>query len=107
MMTNPPPEVSQLKDMIEYQKNSVVSKEIIKKKTGTITLFAFDVGQGLSEHTAPFDTLVQVLEGEAKVTISGNPFVLKKDESIMMPARKPHALHATKKFKMLLTMVKE
>ncbi|MDD4895000.1 MAG: cupin domain-containing protein [Candidatus Omnitrophica bacterium] len=92
--------------LITYQKNSIVSKEIIKKDKGTVTLFAFDKGQGLSEHTAPFDALVYILEGEAKIFISGKPILVKKNELIIMPAHKPHALKAIKKFKMLLIMIR-
>jgi quercetin dioxygenase-like cupin family protein len=92
--------------MMDYQKETVVSKTIIEKKTGTVTLFAFDQGQGLSEHTAPFDALVQVLDGEVEIKISGNPFHLKQGEMIIMPANKPHALKAVRQFKMLLTMIK-
>ena len=92
--------------LIEYQENSVVSRTIIDKKTGTVTLFAFDEGQGLSEHTAPFDALVHVLDGEVKITISGKPFKLAKGEMIIMPANEPHALQAVRPFKMLLTMIR-
>src|SRR4030042_4275735 len=95
-----------LVDMIDYQAESVVSKTIIEKKTGTITLFAFDQGQGLSEHTAPFDALVQVLDGEVEIKISGKPFHVKQGEMIIMPAHEPHALKAVKRFKMLLTMIR-
>ncbi|MGD9131201.1 MAG: cupin domain-containing protein [Candidatus Bathyarchaeota archaeon] len=95
-----------LVDLIAYQDGSVVSRTIIDKETGTVTLFAFDEGQGLSEHTVPFDALVYNLEGEVTVTISGKNFPLTKGEMIIMPANKPHALKATKQFKMLLTMVK-
>lgn len=95
-----------LVDMVEYQKEAVVSKTIIEKKTGTVTLFAFDQGQSLSEHTAPFDALVQVLDGDVEIKISGNPFHLKQGEIIIMPANKPHALKAVRKFKMLLTMIR-
>lgn len=100
------PQVTRLVDMIDYQKGSVVSREIIKKKTGTVSLFAFDEGHGLSEHTAPFDALVFVLDGEAEITISGKPFRLGEEEMIMMPANQPHALVAVKKFKMLLIMIR-
>jgi quercetin dioxygenase-like cupin family protein len=79
---------------------------IIDKKAGTVTLFAFDEGEGLSEHTAPFDALVHILEGEAEVVISGKPFPLKQGDIIMMPANEPHALKALSKFKMLLTMIR-
>jgi quercetin dioxygenase-like cupin family protein len=95
-----------LVDMVDYKEGSVVSKALIKKKTGTVTLFSFDQGEGLSEHTAPFDALVYVLDGEVEITISGNPFHLKQGEMIIMPANKPHALKAVKQFKMLLTMVR-
>ena len=95
-----------LVDMVNFQEESVVSKTIIEKKTGTVTLFAFDQGQGLSEHTAPFDALVQVLDGEAEIKISGKPFHLKQGDMIIMPADEPHALKAMKKFKMLLTMIR-
>ena len=92
--------------LADYQDGSVVSKEIIKKKTGTVTLFAFDKGQGLSEHTAPFDALVSIIDGQAEITISGKPVIVKKDETIIMPANKPHSLKAVKKFKMLLVMIR-
>ena len=95
-----------LADLIAYQDGSVVSRTIIDKETGTVTLFAFDEGQGLSEHTAPFDALVYNLDGEVEVTISGKAVQLKKGEMVIMPANKPHALKAIKRFKMLLIMVK-
>jgi len=95
-----------LMDMIDYQKDAVVSKTIVEKKAGTVTLFSFDQGQGLSEHTAPFDALVQVLEGVVEIKISGKPFHLKQGEIIIMPANEPHALKAVEKFKMLLTMIR-
>ena len=95
-----------LVDMVNYQGESIVSKTIIEKKTGTVTLFAFDQGQGLSEHTAPFDALVQVLDGEVEIKISGKPYNLKQGEMIIMPADEPHALKAVKRFKMLLTMIR-
>ena len=97
---------TKLFDLINYQEGSVVSREIISKKTGTVTLFAFDEGQGLSEHTAPFDALVYCLDGEVEVTISGNPIQLKQGEIVIMPAHQPHALKALKKFKMLLIMIR-
>jgi quercetin dioxygenase-like cupin family protein len=93
-------------DMVNYQKDAVVSKTIIEKNTGTVTLFAFDMGQGLSEHTAPFDALVQILDGEVEIRISGKPYHLKQGEIIVMPANEPHSLKAISKFKMLLTMIK-
>jgi len=95
-----------LVDLIEYQEGSVVSRIILDKETGTVTLFAFDEGQGLSEHTTPFDALVYTLDGEVEVTISGRKFPLKKGEMIIMPANKPHALKTTKRFKMVLVMIK-
>src|ERR1035437_1032633 len=95
-----------LVDMVDYQKDAVVSKTIVEKSTGTVTLFAFDAGQGLSEHTAPFDALVQVLDGEVEIRISGKPFHLKQGEIIIMPANEPHALKAVNNLKMLLTMIR-
>jgi quercetin dioxygenase-like cupin family protein len=95
-----------MKEMAGYQQGAVVSREVIKKKTGTVTLFAFDKGQGLSEHTAPFDALVCCIEGEVKVTISGKPLNLKAGEMIIMPAHEPHALDAVTEFKMLLIMIR-
>ncbi len=95
-----------ISDLIDYQDDSVVSREIIRRETGTVTLFAFDRGQGLSEHTAPFDAMVQVIEGEAEVTISGEKHRLVAGEMIIMPAEKPHAVMAVKPFKMLLTMIR-
>lgn len=91
---------------VNYQGGSVVSREILKKPTGTITVFAFDEGQGLSEHTAPFDAVVYILDGEAEIKISGEIFKVKKGEFIIMPASKPHSLKASQKFKMLLIMIK-
>jgi quercetin dioxygenase-like cupin family protein len=98
--------VSRFVDLVDYQKGSVVSRTIIDKKTGTVTLFSFDEGQGLSEHTAPFDALVFVLDGEVEITISGKPLHLREGEMTIMPANQPHALKATKRFKMLLVMVR-
>ena len=97
---------SKLEALIDYQEGSVVSRTLIDKKAGTVTLFAFDEGQGLSEHTAPYDAMVQVLDGEVEVTIAGKPVLLKKGEMTIMPANKTHALSAKSKFKMLLTMIK-
>jgi quercetin dioxygenase-like cupin family protein len=91
---------------IEYQKGSVVSRVIVKKTNGNVTLFAFDEGEGLSEHTAPFDALVQILSGDAEITVGGKPFTVGPGESILMPANVPHALQANSRFKMLLTMIK-
>jgi quercetin dioxygenase-like cupin family protein len=91
---------------VNYQDGSIVSREIVHKPTGTVTLFAFDEGQGLSEHTAPFDALVLLLEGEAEITIAGKPHLLQAGQMILMPARQPHALKASKKFKMVLTLIR-
>lgn len=95
-----------LSALLDYQDNAVVSREIIKKNTGTVTLFAFDQGQGLSEHTAPFDAAIYVLDGRVRVNISGRPHTVGKGQMIIMPANKPHSLKAIRKFKMLLVMLK-
>lgn len=92
--------------MADYQEGSVVSRTVLDKKTGTVTLFAFDKGQGLSEHTTPFDALVHILEGEAEIAISGRPLQLKDGEIIVMPANQPHAVRARTKLKMMLTMIR-
>src|SRR5512136_1486569 len=92
--------------LVEYQKGAVVSRQIINKPTGTVTVFSFDKGEGLSEHTAPFDALVQILDGEAEVTISGKPNKLTAGEMIIMPAGQPHSLKAPAKFKMALVMIR-
>ncbi|MBF4468710.1 MAG: cupin domain-containing protein [Methanobrevibacter arboriphilus] len=92
--------------LAEYQDESVVSRELIKKEVGTVTIFAFDKGQGLSEHSAPFDAMVQIVDGVAEITISGNKNIVKKGELIIMPANEPHALFANEPFKMVLTMIK-
>jgi len=97
----------ELTGLVTYHEGSVVSREIARKKGGTITVFAFDEGQGLSEHTAPFDALVMVLEGDAEIRVSGNTFSLKAGQSILMPAGSPHSLKAPSKFKMALIMVKD
>jgi quercetin dioxygenase-like cupin family protein len=98
--------ISNMEGLVAYQDGSIVSKEIIKKPTGTTTIFAFDRDQGLSEHTAPFDALVYILDGEAEITISGEPHQLKTGDMIIMPGGKPHALKALKKFKMMLVMIR-
>jgi len=98
--------VLKVAELIDYQEGAVVSREIIRKDTGTVTIFAFDRGQGLSEHTAPFDALVQVIDGVAEITISGKRHVLGAGDMIIMPADKPHALMAREPFKMVLTMIK-
>ena len=95
-----------LVDLADYQEGSVVSRTIIDKKAGTVTFFAFAEGQGLSEHTAPFDALVYLVEGEAEIVISGKPIHLKGGEMVIMPANHPHSLKATKDFKMILTMIR-
>ena len=100
------PQVAQLFDMVEYQTGSVVSRTLLDKKTGTLTLFSFAKGQGLSEHTAPFDALVYILDGEAEVRISGKPFLVHTGEMIIRPANEPHALKAVKRFKMMLVMIR-
>ncbi len=93
--------------LVEYSANGIVSKRVLEKNTGNITLFAFDKGQKLSEHTAPFDAMVQVIEGEGEIVINGKSFFLDNGKSIIMPANIPHAVNAISKFKMLLTMIKE
>jgi quercetin dioxygenase-like cupin family protein len=95
-----------MKDLVVYQEGTVVSKEIIKKPTGTVSIFAFDKDQGLSEHRAPFDALVCVLDGETEITLSGEPHHLKEGDMIIMPAGEPHALKAVKRFKMMLIMMR-
>jgi len=92
--------------LVDYQSGAVVSRTIIERKTGTVTLFAFDKGQGLSEHTAPFDALVHIIDGEALITIAGKPITLKAGEVTIMPADKPHGLKAPEKFKMMLVMIR-
>ena len=106
MPTTPRAEILKIAELVEYQDGSVVSRIVVKAETGTVTLFAFDEGQELSEHTAPFDALVHVLDGEVAITISGNPFHLRTGDAIVMPADEPHAVKAVKKFKMLLTMIR-
>jgi quercetin dioxygenase-like cupin family protein len=91
--------------LVDYQENSVVSRTIIDEDSGTVTLFAFDKDQGLSEHTAPYDALVLLLDGEAVVTVSGKPIRLREGEITLMPANEPHSLKATTRFKMMLTMI--
>lgn len=99
-------QAARMADLVKYQAGGIVSRQIIQKKTGSVTLFAFDKGQALSEHTAPFDALVQILDGKVEITIVGEPLALKAGDSIVMPANKPHALRALAKMKMLLTMVR-
>ncbi len=95
-----------LADLVNYQPNSIVSRSILKKDTGSMTVFAFDKGEKLSEHTAPFDATIQLVEGTAEIIISGKSNILKKDEFIILPANQPHAVNANEKFKMVLTMIK-
>ena len=96
-----------VEELVSYEKDSVVSREIIKKELGTVTFFAFDKGQGLSEHSAPFDAMVQIIDGEAEITISGEKHIVKKGEMIIMPANEPHALQAVNSpYKMILIMIK-
>jgi len=99
-------QVLKLKEAADYQEHSVVSREIIRKPSGTMTVFAFDEGEGLSEHAAPFDAVVYLLEGEAEIRIDGKPHSVKEGEMIIMPANKPHALKAVTAYKMLLVMIK-
>ena len=96
----------QLAGQVTYQKGSIVSREIVRKETGTVTVFAFDKGQGLSEHTAPFDAVVHILDGEASIFIGGELHRVRKGELIIMPANKPHSLKADKRFKMMLIMIR-
>ena len=97
---------TELTGMVEYQKEAVVSSTLIDKETGTVTLFAFDRGQGLSEHTAPFDAMVCILDGEAEITISGKSYPVKEGEMLIMPADEPHGLKAVERFKMMLIMIR-
>jgi quercetin dioxygenase-like cupin family protein len=99
-------QVAKSVDLADYQEDSVVSRTIIDRKAGTVTFFAFDEGQGLSEHTAPYDALIYLLDGEAQIVISGKASRVEEGEMILIPAKKPHALRAVKKFKMILTMIR-
>ena len=98
--------VLNLKQSVDYSEGGIVSKQVVKNNSGNLTLFSFDKGQGLSQHTAPFDAVVQILDGEAEVILDGVPHLLKEGETIIMPANVPHALNAVERFKMLLTMIK-
>ena len=102
----PVAEVISLNDLVNYQEGAVVSRTLVNRTTGTVTLFAFDEGQGLSEHTAPFDALAHVLEGEAEIVVAGKPLPTKTGEAVLMPAHLPHSLKALTRFKMLLTMIR-
>jgi len=106
MSTAPKAEILNMAELVSYQEGSVVSRQITKADAGNVTLFAFDKGQELSEHTAPFDALVHVVEGKAEIIISGKSFNLKGGDAIVMPADEPHAVKAREKFKMLLTMIR-
>jgi quercetin dioxygenase-like cupin family protein len=101
-----PAEVKNLVDLLQYQDGSIVSRVLLKNMGGTVTLFAFDVGEGLSEHTAPFDALVVVIDGEADIEIAGKSFKVRQGETIVLPANQPHAVRAASKFKMLLIMIR-
>jgi quercetin dioxygenase-like cupin family protein len=106
-MSEPPKsQVLKLAELVSYQEGSVVSRQITKADAGNVTLFAFDAGQELSEHTAPFDALAQILEGEVEIRVSGKPYLLNAGQVIIMPANEPHAVKAKTKFKMLLTMIR-
>jgi quercetin dioxygenase-like cupin family protein len=100
------PEIMNVKDWVAYQMGAVVSKTLVEKETGTVTLFAFDAGQSLSEHTAPFDALVQILDGQAEIRIAGEPCQVSEGEMLLMPGHKSHALKALTPFKMMLTMIR-
>lgn len=104
--TIPPSQAMGLAALLDYQEGAVVSRTLLQKETGTVTLFAFDAGQGLSEHTTPFDALVLLLDGEADITISGKEHRVRAGEIILMPAHEPHALHAVQPFKMVLIMLR-
>ena len=99
-------QILDLARLLEFQQGSIVSRELLSLKTGTLTVFAFDAGQGLSEHTAPFDATILGVEGEAEITISGTPYTIKPGELIIMPAHEPHAVKAIEPFKMLLIMIR-
>ena len=106
MATAPQSEILHMAELVNYQDGSVVSRQIIKAEAGNVTLFAFDKDQELSEHTAPFDALVHILDGGAEIKISGQAFELKTGDAIIMPANEPHAVRALTRFKMLLTMIR-
>jgi quercetin dioxygenase-like cupin family protein len=99
-------EVARLTDLVNYQEGSVVSRTIVKRATGTVTIFAFDDGQGLSEHSAAFDAMAHVLEGEAEITVAGEPLRTTAGDAVLLPANQPHSLKALGRFKMLLTMIR-
>lgn len=99
-------EVFSFKDSVEYAAGAIVSKTVLKKQSGNISLFAFDKGEALSEHTASFDALIEVVDGKGEITVGGKPFMLNAGESIIMPANIPHAVRAVERFKMILTMIR-
>ena len=107
MSTAPKAEILNLTELVDYQSGSVVSRQITKAETGNVTLFVFDEGQELSEHTAPFDALAHILDGKAEIIISGKSYYLKMGDAIIMPADQPHAVKASGPFKMLLTMMRK
>lgn len=100
-------QVFSMEGSIEYSNGGVISKQVLKKKSGNVTLFSFDKNQGLTEHTSPFDAMVHILDGEAEIKIDGVPHILKTGDCIIMPANVPHALHAVEPFKMVLTMIRQ
>jgi quercetin dioxygenase-like cupin family protein len=106
MSIAPKSQVLKIAELVSYQEGSVVSRQITKAEAGNVTLFAFDTGQELSEHTAPFDALAHILDGTAEISIAGQPYALEAGDAIVMPASQPHAVRATKRFKMLLTMIR-
>ncbi len=106
MSTAPKAQVLKLDEMVSYQEGSVVSRQLTKAEAGNVTLFAFDAGQELSEHAAPYDALLHILEGEAEIRISGQPYVLIAGEAIILPVSQPHAVKAIQRFKMVLTMIR-
>ena len=101
------PEILTLLELAQYQTGTVVSRTLVKKPTGTVTVFAFDAGEGLSEHTAPFDALVMLIDGEADITIAGTSYRVRAGQMLRLPANRPHALKAVQRFKMLLIMIRE
>jgi quercetin dioxygenase-like cupin family protein len=102
----PPAQVVHLADLVQYAEGSIVSRALVQKPVGSLTLFAFDEGQGLNEHTAPYDAFVQALDGEAELVIGGKPVAVKTGDTVLLPAQIPHAVHATRRFKMLLSMIR-
>jgi quercetin dioxygenase-like cupin family protein len=102
----PVAETVRIADLVNYQEGAVVSRTLVNRTTGTVTLFAFDEGQGLSEHTAPFDALAYLLEGEAEIVVAGKPLRTTAGEAVLMPAHQPHSLKALSRFKMVLTMIR-